>query len=355
MAPKTQPTLRAIAARARVAGSTVSRALRHHPSIPPETCAKVFAAARQLGYVGNPLASSVMSHIRRGAVSGCRGKIAWLSNPHPADIDRIPWVRDIHQGARARAAQAGFLFEDIWLKDPTLSADRLTAVLQARGVQGVIVPNDHPYLTGLQWDFFACATTLASAIAPPIHRAGHDPIFGIRESWVQLRRRGYDRIGLMLHPLQDYHSQGLERAAFLLERAALPARLRVPILMLPEHGAEPENIACFDRWIQRHQPEAVLCINEYVIAWALALGLPVPGRLGLVHLVRHSHLKQWAGIDLREDQIGAAVVDLVTGQLLHGEHGLPRFPKTVLIKSEWVDGPTVRPLPVARVDLSLKG
>jgi DNA-binding LacI/PurR family transcriptional regulator len=304
----------------------------------------VAEVARQLGYAGNPLASSVMSHMRRGEVSGCRGKIAWLSKIHPGDIDQISWLQYIHQGARARAAQAGFLFEDVWLNDRDLPADRLGDILQARGIQGLIIPHDHPHLARLPWDRFACATTMASAIAPPIHMAGPDTMYGIRESFIQLRRRGYKRIGLMLHPYHELDSQGMERAAFLLETSGLPAPLRVPVLLLPELGEEPECVACFGAWIQRHQPDVVICINEYVIRWTQALGLDVPGRLGLVHLCRHPHLTQWAGIDQREDQIGAAVVDLVTGQLLHGEFGLPAFRKKVLITGTWVEGPTLRPI-----------
>jgi len=51
-----------------------------------------------------------------------------------------------------------------------------------------------------------------------------------------------------------------------------------------------------------------------------------------------------SGTDQREDQIGAAGVDLVVEQLVRGELGIPPFQKEVLIKGEWVEGPTVRPL-----------
>jgi len=226
---------------------------------------------------------------------------------------------------RRCAEELGYLVEDFWLSDPQLNPRRLTRVLQARGIQGLILPGPHPHLDLLDWFRFAAATT--HAVLPwPLHRVGHDALHGSRLAFTRLRERGYRRIGLMLHESHDLTSGGVERAAYLLETAALPSAQRTPILMVPRHSAiAPRTL--FDEWVRRRQPDAVLCSDESVLGWTRELGLEVPARLALASLGRHPHLTQWAGIDMYEDRIGAAAVDLVVGQLNSGELGVPPFQK----------------------------
>ena len=125
-------------------------------------------------------------------------------------------------------------------------------------------------------------------------------------------------------------------------RDGRPAKNRLPVLFLPDTTDESARVVAFAEWVPRYQPDAVICCDEHVLGWTHRLGIAVPGRLGLVHLNRHPYLKQWAGIDQREDQIGAAAVDLVIEQLVRGETGIPPSQKEVLIKGKWVDGATLR-------------
>jgi LacI family transcriptional regulator len=42
------------------------------------------------------------------------------------------------------------------------------------------------------------------------------------------------------------------------------------------------------------------------------------------------------------DRLGAAAVELLTGQLTRGELGLPADPRVVLVEGRWVEGRTLR-------------
>jgi DNA-binding LacI/PurR family transcriptional regulator len=335
-------TVRRVAKSAGVSPATVTRVMRGDRYVAAVTRERVTAAARELGYRPNPAASLLMSQLRRSGVRSYRGKIAWLnSSPDPQAMDRMVWLLTIHQGVRQRAEELGYLVEDFWLSDPRLDPRRLTLVLQTRGIMGLILPGSHRHLDHLDWSRFAAATTHA-VLPSPIHRVGNDALGGCRMALARLRERGYRRIGLMLHESHDLTSGGVERAAYLLETAALPSAQRIPILMLPRHSAIAPR-AMFQDWVCRRQPDAVLCSDEGVLNWTRELGLEVPARLALATLNRHPHLTEWTGIDMREDCIGAAAVDLVVGQLNSGELGFPPFQKEVLIKGTWVEGSTVRP------------
>ena len=58
-------TIRALAKQLGLSRTTVSEALRGLPSIQRETAKRVCAAAEKAGYRANPMASAVMSQIRR--------------------------------------------------------------------------------------------------------------------------------------------------------------------------------------------------------------------------------------------------------------------------------------------------
>jgi len=343
MKDKAPPTVRDVAARAGVSRMTASRALRGERRVAASTRLKVEQAAAALDYHPNRAASAVMSSIRLRRVSEYRGKIAWIhGGESPRAMDEVPWERPLYEGVRRRSEQSGYLLENIRLNDPQLRPERLTGMLIARGVQGLIVPGFHSCLTHLDWDAFACVTSQTDPRLPPIHLASTDVAHGVRESFAHLHRRGYSRIGLMLHAPHERSSRGAERATYLLECDGLPAKGRIPVLRFPEPVEPAELIRLFAEWFQRHHPDAVICCDEHLLTWTRALGIDVPGTLALVHLNRHPYLTQWAGIDQRADQIGGAAVDLMVGQITRGETGIPPFQKEVLIKGEWVDGSTVR-------------
>src|SRR4051812_21699814 len=80
MTPPTRCTIKDIAAKAGVAVSTVSYALRNHPSIPPATCRRIQAVGEKLGYRPDPQISALMAHIGRGRAVQSSGRIAlvWM-------------------------------------------------------------------------------------------------------------------------------------------------------------------------------------------------------------------------------------------------------------------------------------
>lgn len=340
-------TIRDVAERAGVSSMTVTRALRGDAHVSEATRETVLQAARKLGYRYNPAVSGVLTAIRRQRVADYRGKIAWL---HVGDrehsMKRVPWERPLYDGVCRRAAECDYLLETIWLDGLThsdMGREQLTRVLLARGIQGAVIRGWHPSLDGLDWERFACATSSVASLSQPIHMAGADLLHGVRESFRRLHRHGCRRIGLIIHDLSDDTKPSIQRAGFLMEMSALPSGDRLPILRLPFRRRPEAHRELYRKWLLRHRPNAVICGDEYILGWTREMGIAVPGQLSLAHLGRHAYLTQWAGIDQHEDQIGAALVDLVVGQINRNEFGLPPFRKQVLIQGTWVDGPTLGP------------
>ena len=72
--------LRRIAAEAGCHYSTVSLALRNHPRIPRATCEKIQGLARRLGYVPDPMVSSLAYYRNTLRAVGYQATFAWVTN-----------------------------------------------------------------------------------------------------------------------------------------------------------------------------------------------------------------------------------------------------------------------------------
>ena len=119
-------TIKDIARRAGVSHSTVSRALRDDPAIPPATTQRLKRLAGRLGYVPSAMARGLKtSH------SGVLGVV--VSNI--AD----PFLGEVVRGIEAGVLEAGY---SLFLSDSHRDADRAKAILRAlaeRRVEGVII------------------------------------------------------------------------------------------------------------------------------------------------------------------------------------------------------------------------
>lgn len=332
-----------IARRANVSQSTVSRALRNHPALPRETCERIQMMARQLGYAANPLLSAVLGSVRRRE-NGCfLGTLAFLT-AHP---DRNSWknvatYRDFLQGAKKRASEQGFAIEAHWAADPELTGKRLSDILQARGILGVILGARGPEgsFPELQWEHFAVERIGLSQRAPRFHCVVNHQIHTVRLVAGQLADRGYKRIGLAISMWQNEAVDENWKAGFLVWQNSLPEKQCVPIHAPQTLAEEP-----FLEWLKHAKPDAVIAVNPAVIGWLKQAGYGVPGDMGVALLDWHDNYGNVAGADQNNLLVGAVAVDQLLGQLRRNERGIPAQPLTTLIESTWHEGYTVRKAP----------
>ena len=142
MSPSAPPrvTQRDLARLAKVSHTTVSLALRDHPSIPAETRARITGLARKHRYQPDPMLAALNAYRVSRTPSRFQGTIAWLTNFETAGAWRgMIQAEGYFLGAQEQAQRLGYKLEEFWLGDPLLTARRATHVLQARGVRGLSV------------------------------------------------------------------------------------------------------------------------------------------------------------------------------------------------------------------------
>ncbi len=338
-----------VARLAGVHGSTVSLALRNHPSIPEATRERVVKAAEQIGYKTNPLVSALMSFRRSTGEVPRHTTLAFVTSSRPTNAWRESrTLRDQLAGAQERAQTLGYHIEEFPLYAPGVTPARYNQMLRNRGIIGLIIAplrNENDTLP-IQWEHFTAVATAFTLRRPNIPRVGSDHGHSILMAIEQCRRRGYKRIGLAVQRSIMARVEHQWMAGYLVECANRPSRPALPPLV-----ADNWSEAIFRKWFKAHRPDVILTGGDYasVLGWLKNANVDVPGQVAVVSLDLHVRDGSVAGIDQHSEELGAAVVDHLVARLHRNERGpLPRETR-LHVMGEWLEGATLRPAPPLEV------
>ena len=338
MTPNIRPKLADIARDAGLSTAAVSMALRNHPSIPAPTRDRVREIADRMGYRPNPLVSALMSQLQTGREERNISRIA-IVDAWPLEVGwkAYPLFAQQAEGMRKRAHALGYEVEEFRLKEHGMNPKRLSKVLAARGIAGVIIPPMPKGLSRLHlaWEHFASVAVNYSLIRPELHRAAFDTYQTTWQAFRALHRLGYRRLGIALTAEDNQRSLSHDLGAFSAFSFRLAENNRVP----PHLCGLPERQR-FLTWLRTYRPDVLLSYRWEFREWVEEAGLRTPEDIGYACLA--SAKPHYAGIDQNGAGVGAAAIDLLVAQLHRNEHGIPAQATTLLVEGRWVPGPTVR-------------
>lgn len=345
--PTAPPSLQLLARKLGLSRTTISDALRGKGRVSPETVARVRQCAESLGYRPNPLIATVLSSINRSRGGGYRGALAVVDIHERSHWPHGPFPRELIAGAKARAAEMGFSISEFTAGGDVLPLPRLDQILRSRGIHGVIVLPawQLPDLSVIDWSDYAGIYTDELTAPPELHSVSPDHYGSMLHLLAILAERGYQRPGLVLARGRDERIRHRQRAAFCAWQTAAPGRDHVPPLITVD---DPDYAQEFAPWFRRYRPDVVLSHFAETPGWIKAGGRG-KSSADFVLLNVLNQTAPCAAIDLQPRIIGARAVELVVGQILRGEFGVPEWPSRTMVPARWVEGPTVRP-PHARTD-----
>lgn len=337
-------TQRDLARLARVSHTTVSLALRGHPSIPAETRQHILNLAERHHYRPDPALAALNAYRIHRATPSFHGLLAWLTCfPSPTGWRGMIQAEGYFLGAREKAERLGYRLEEIWAAEPGLTSKRLTQILLARGVQGLIVaplPQAHGEIP-LEWKHFSAAVLGYSLERPHLHVVMNHQFRNMKQLVHQLGSIGYRRIGFAMPSVKDERVDHNYLSGYWIAQQSLPAgsaQLR-PLL------AETFDQVSFIRWFRRQRPDAVVvsASDAYaVIDWLKQEGLRVPADMAVAVASVPFGDKVISGIDENVRMVGAMAVDTVVGMIHRNEFGVPANPWRILAEGTWFQGKTVR-------------
>jgi len=334
-----RPTMRSMAIALGLSRTTVSDSLRNHPRVNRATRERVQAHAREIGYRFNPLASSILSEVRRTRLGSFQGVLAAVSLEEPARPQFTgPFWRDLLRGAADRANELGFKLERFLVGEKGVSVHRLDTILQSRGIRGVLIMPAWrgPDFTHLNWERYTGVYADYLIDSPALHSVCPDHPRAMVTALEQLRKLGYKRPGLVLQRHESVRLQHRWAGAFLSSVQLNADFISVPPLVVPELDQES-----FSPWFKKHRPDVVLGHRVEIVSWMKACGARVPKTHGFCCLNISINAVPCAGIDQQPYQIGVRGIETVISQLHRNEYGIPTLPCNTAVPSTWVDGPTL--------------
>jgi LacI family transcriptional regulator len=351
-------TLADIAEQAAVHVTTVSLALRNHPRLPAATRERIQALAKKMGYAPDPFLRALVAY---------RGKMTPRRNPPTLAYvtrwsTRWGWKKvtahpDFFSGAERKARELGFNLDHFWMGEPDLTHSRLSSILCARGITGLIIAShmrEVDVALHFDWARFSAVKIDYFPHKPELHNVTNDQCGIIRLAMRRAMAMGYRRIGFVMHRGWDHSVDHLWTAGFLCEQQNLAVEHRIPMFAFPD--AEPieawinESKAevavppvAFERWFKKHRPEIIISKASFVQSRLAGMNLRVPQDVALADVFLDSFDGKVAGVRQNHETVGELAVEILAGQLQHNKYGVPEIPTTTFVEGTWFDGESCPP------------
>lgn len=330
-------TLRDIAGEMGISHVTVSKALRNLSGVSEALKVKVQAKADAMGYVPDPLLSSLSRYRSSSHTKPIQSVIAWI-NPweEPQRLRQHHNEFELYwQGASDCARRLGYQLESFNTIETPLS--RLQSIFKARSIQGILIPplgEGVIELGQIDWSSFVTVRLGRAAAGLKMHFVGSAQIANAMMAFERARELGYQRIGFVC----EYRPTRYFGAGYSWAQRALPAVSQLPLLALdPKDSFERQQVV-FDSWLQKNQPDAIITDNSETLEMLQNLNFSIPKDVGLATTSVHDTTID-AGIDQSPYEIGRAAVRMLTALIAEKSFGLPEQCNETLIEGKWVDGP----------------
>jgi LacI family transcriptional regulator len=328
-------TMASIARRAKVSKMTVSRALRNQLTISCKTRNRILKIAKELGYRVNPILSQFSSHSKREIYHGTIGVID--NFPVENGVFRARGFRENFKGATERAKELGFKLEMIWIRQPGMTPQRVTKILLARNIQGLLLA-PQPELRAelsIDWNRFSVMTFGYTLEKPRFHMVSMHHLRMFQTAIQKLSSLGYKRIGFAIPEVWDRRINYNYIAGYVVElRNAQKQQTLPPLLAMKKDN--------FLLWFHEHRPDAVITtLGRRLVEWFREAKLKIPQDIGLVDFAHHaSDDSYFSRVEFCNFETGRRAVNLLVGMMNRNERGIPKTPIIHLMEGGWVSGET---------------
>lgn len=334
-APKTprRPTLRLVAEAAGVSLATASMALRNHPDTSAATAGHVKKVAHRLGYRPDPKIAMLMQHLRTQGDADYHETIAYLS-PYSDYRWKKYSQHDYYMGACERASELGYRVEIFHLGEPGMTPHRMSDLLLARGIRGLLVAGSETPDARLEmtWKDFAAVTFSYSLSWPLLHRATTDYYREMVSTLDRLKKEGFRRIGLNVRVSNDSKAGNFWRSAYLFHTSEVPPDDQIPVNIL--HTCEESLV----EWTQTHRPDAIISAGcDFPQDYERIHRMPPPKGIRYVNMNIFTADARSRGIDQNSHAVGRLACGHLVTLLQRNEIGLPDQPQVLSIEGKWVE------------------
>jgi LacI family transcriptional regulator len=299
----------------------------------------VIKVAKALGYERDPMLGALAAYRRELKSEQFHGMLAWVFNSaNGFGFNRAEEHQLYYSGACERASQLGYQVDPIDLAAYPSNPRHVSSVCLARGIRGVFV-GPQPManaVIGMDFSHIASVAMGYTAGNPELHSVVVDEYDSMRKIVQRLHDYGYRRVGYAIPRKSNERARRMPLAGFLAEQAGLDRNKPLPIY------DEQPRADSFSSWLKRYRPDAIVTTRYALPVLLQQLGLKVPADLGvaLVSLGEGDHM--FSGINESSRVVGQVAAEFLISLVEHGQFGVPKHPRRVVIKGCWRDGASLR-------------
>lgn len=328
-------SLRDIAAELRISHATVSNALRNKSGVSKEMKARVRAKADEMGYIPDPLLSSLSSYRTDSKVKPIQAALAWLNAwPQPEKLRQHKEFDLYWEGASYSARRLGYHLEVFNLAE--IPPERLRTILKTRNIQGILIPplrGPVKELERFDWSDFAVVRFGLAVPFPQTHFVTSAQMMNTMRAFQHVRQLGYQRIGFVCES-RDIRFFEL---GYSWAQKKVPLEQRLPPLLLNSNDDDEKYQQALEEWLIETKPDALISDKSEILDMLKNIGYRIPDDLALATTSIHDTPID-AGIDQRSYEIGRAAIRILTSLIADRSFGVPESLNETLIEGKWVDG-----------------
>lgn len=341
--------MRDVARAAGVHQTTVSLALRDHPSLPSSTRKRIKALAKRLGYRQDPMLGALNYYRVSGHAAKAPQVIAaLLSFQDEAALHRAPFhVRESIESATRHATKLGYRLDRFYLshENPGPESRRVQDILLARGIHGVIIASFREPMPGFQldWDQFSTVQIESQQLGISVHTISSDQTRMTRDCVAQLYARGYRRIGLATGREEENYLGHPFTVGYQGELMLHRGLAQVPPLLL-QNGEVAERLAPgLSAWVKENRLDCVISNWPKLAEIMRGAGWRIPADIAMACIGVQPGYGPAAGVRQRDDVVGERAIEQLALMLKTYQRGLVAVPNFTMIRGDWIDGPEAPP------------
>ncbi len=324
-----------VALAAHVHKSTVSLALRNQPKLSASTRARIRRIAEALGYRPDPMLGLFNLHRRTLVPPRSLGTIAFVSDlPNLAAFTRSERHEAIFSAAREEAKRLNYALELFLVGPAQLSPARLSQVLQARGITGILLGALSPGTRSLniEWKEFCVVGIESMQVEPQVDNISTDYYQAARLSIRQLRESGGRNVGFVIAEDLGSEIEGLLRAGYLVESRAKNSARIAPFCRT---GEGEGKIGHLTQWIRTERLDALVGCGVNISSLVESIDPAVAQRVAWVSIDICSAQSGCRSVPALHRDLGRRAIELLIMRLQINLRGLPANPATTLLPVYW--------------------
>jgi LacI family transcriptional regulator len=317
--------------------TTVSLALRNHPSIPAKTREFIKEKARELGYVPDPMLSALVEYRRLTRASKAPPTIAYITDlKDEKDMEQIQPRLLFFRGARQRAKELGYNLEVFYYGSGKYNSKSLDRILQTRSINGLIIGAFVYSKTDLclSWDTYSAIKIEMLPVNLRFDVVENNQMQATRLAMEKAFEKGFHRVGMLTGKHDEIHTRNLFSAGYLVGQNLFDPIDRIPPMIIDGINLDRELADIID-WLRRNEVETLITNWNELVPYMPAINRALGRDIVFLSLDVDHFDNRAMGILQNHELVGRYAVDRVTGQMLNNECGMVDSQTIHLVDSRW--------------------